>query len=168
MKTLFNKTREVSMAQFEAMWANGGYTSIGNQYSNMDKADYLQVVDRDAEKLKTQKESELEAFHASIPTYTMMGGGRYPERIEDECKLQEMRAELRAIDVVVTNVAETFNAGWVSHSTKATPPHTSTTAVSALPDAWDECYLVYRSYPTFERKLVARNNMDGTVQLFRA
>ena len=42
------------------------------------------------------------------------------------------------------------------------------TKLEQLPDSWEECFLVYEDYPTFKKVLVARNNMDGTVQLFRA
>lgn len=42
MKTLFSKTREVSMEQFEAMWTKGGTVSFASTLLG-DKRDYLFV-----------------------------------------------------------------------------------------------------------------------------
>lgn len=151
------------------MWNRGGFRAIGNQFSNCDKADYLMVVGTKASNLKKQKEKEMEAFHAAIPTHTMGGGvGRHPDNPEDEERLRQMRDEIRAIDDVVTNITETFDAGWVSAGLHATGASKTTQSVAPLPEEWEECYLIYENYPMFEKVLVARNNLDGTVQLFRA
>lgn len=168
MKHLFNKTREVPLAQFESLWNKGGFQTIGNQFSNCDKADYLVVIDKKAQELKAKKEEAMEAFHASIPTHTMGGVGRHPDNPEDEKRLHQMRDEIRAIDDVVTNITETFDAGWVSAGLHATGASKTTQSVAPLPEEWEECYLIYENYPMFEKVLVARNNLDGTVQLFRA
>lgn len=168
MYNQFNQIKEVSIEQFTAIWNKGGTRSIGSQFSNCDKADYLMVVDTKATAMKAQKERELEEFHSSIPTYSLGGVGRHPVNAKDALRLHQMRAEVQAINDVVTNIVESFDAGWVSSSLHAIASHTETNAVQALPDYWEECYLIYESYPVFKRVLVARNNYDGTVQLFRA
>lgn len=168
MQEMFYQTKEVSLKTFEAMWAKGGTRTVGTQYSNCAKADYLMVVDTKASNFKKQKEAELEAFHASIPTYSLGGVGRHPVSIEDERRLRQMQAEVQCIDDVVTNIVESFHAGWVTSGLRATGSHKEKQEVTQLPDNWEECFLVYENYPTFKRVLVARNNMDGTVQLFRA
>lgn len=168
MKHLFDKTKETTLAQFNSLWNKGGFRSIGNQFSNCDKADYLSVVDTKAKALKDKKEAEMEAFHASIPAYTMGGVGRHPVNPEDERKLRAMREEIQAIDEEVTNVTETYDAGWVSSGLHAAGASKTSHQCTPLPEQWEECYLVYESYPIYERVLVARNNHDGTVQLFRA
>lgn len=168
MKHLFDKTKEITLTQFASLWNKGGFRAIGNQYSNCDKADYLVVIDKKVQELKSQKEEAMEAFHASIPTYTMGGVGRHPVNPEDARKLRSMREEIQAIDEVVTNITETYDAGWVSAGLHATGASKTTQSVPPLPEEWEECYLVYENYPVFEKVLVARNSMDGTVQLFRA
>lgn len=170
MKHLFDKTKEVAMDAFKAIWAHGGYKSIGNQYSNGDKSEYLLVFDRKAEELRDRKLAEVEAFRDSIPTYTMMGIGKHPVNPEDEIELRAMIDELNNLSAKtqVTNVAEVFDAGWVSHSAKAVGAKTKKVQVPDLPEDWDTVTLVYEVYPVYEHKVVARNNHDGTVQLFRA
>lgn len=168
MNNLFNKTKEITIEEFVSMWNKGGTCSIGNQFSNADKSDYLMVVDTEAKDIKAQKERELEEFHSSIPTYSLGGVGRHPVNAKDALRLHQMRAEMQCINDVVTNIVETFDAGWVTSGLRATDSHTKITKIEQLPEKWEECYLIYESYPVFKRVLVARNNMDGTVQLFRA
>ena len=168
MNNMFNKTKEVTIEEFTAMWNKGGSRDIGSQFSNCDKSDYLMVVDIKASNFKKQKEAELEAFHASIPTHSIGGVGKHPDKLEDSLRLYQLRAEVQAINEVITNIVETFDTGWVSSGLKVVGSHKKITKIEQLPEEWEECYLVYESYPIFKRVLVARNNMDGTVQLFRA
>ena len=168
MFELFTKTKEVTLSQFEEIWKRGGSLSRGSQFSNCDKSDYLLVIDKDAETLRRQKEEEMEYLLDSIPTHSMMGVGRHPDSPEDEKLLQAKRDEIYSIEPIVTNVTDMFDAGWVSSALKATGPRALKKELSSLPKNWEECHLVYNQYPTFKRVLVARNNNDGTVQLFRA
>lgn len=168
MNNLFNKTKEVTLEEFVSIWNKGGSHDIGNQYSNADKTDYLMVVDTKAAEMKAQKEKKLEEFHNSIPTYSLGGVGRHPVNPEDSLRLYQMKAEIQCISTIVTNTRETFDAGWVTSGLKATGSHKEITKIEQLPEEWEECYLVYECYPTFKKVLVARNNHDGTVQLFRA
>lgn len=115
MYNQFNKTKEVTLEQFKELWNKGGACSIGNQFSNADKSNYLMVVDTEAKAMKAQKERELEEFHSSIPTYSLGGVGRYPVNAKDALRLHQMRAGVQCINDVVTNIVETFDAGWVTN-----------------------------------------------------
>ena len=119
MNNLFNKTKEVTIEEFTAMWNKGGSRVIGSQFSNCDKSDYLMVVDIKASNFKKQKEAELKAFHASIPTYSIGGVGEHPVNLGDALRIMKMREELNSISTTVTNIIETFDAGWGSNSLKA-------------------------------------------------
>lgn len=164
----FNKIREISVQEFTAIWNKGGTCSIGNQFSNADRADYLKVVDTKASAYKKQKEKELEEFHSSIPTYSLGGVGRHSVNAKDALHLHQLQIEVQCINDIVTNIIETFDAGWVTSGLKANNSQKRITKLEQLPDNWEECFLVFESYPTFKKVLVARNNHDGTVQLFRA
>lgn len=155
MQEMFYQTKEISMQEFTAIWNKGGSRNIGNQFSNADKADYLMVVDTKASNFKKQKEAELEVLHTSIPTYSLGGIGRHPVNSEDEKRLRQLRCEIQCIDDIVTNITETFSAGWVSSGLRATSSHKEKQEVTQLPDNWEECFLVFESYPTFKKVLVA-------------
>lgn len=113
MKRLFDKTKEVPMSVFKAIWAQGGTVSFSST-SLGDKRDYLYVS-------KTTDGNE--------PYYT----------------------------IAASNVKDYWDAG--KHTTKTVP---------SIPDDWEEISITYANYPVFVTKVVARNNHDGTVQLFRA
>ena len=129
MNNLFNKIKEVTLEEFILMWNKGGSRDIGNQFSNADKSDYLMVVDIEASNFKKQKEKELEEFHSSIPTYSLGGVGRHPVNAKDALRLHQMRAEVQAINEVITNIVETFDAGWVTSGLRATGSHTKITKI---------------------------------------
>lgn len=45
----FQTTKEMKLENFVQIWNLGGERSIGNQFSNMDKANYLECIDKSAE-----------------------------------------------------------------------------------------------------------------------
>lgn len=124
MNNLFNKTKEVTIEEFTAMWNKGGSVSFA-QTSNGDKRDYLYV----------SKTTDDENHY-----YT----------------------------TGMKNVVVYEDAGWVTAGLKVTGFSKEILEVPSLPDDWEEISVVYENYPTFINKVVARNNHDGTVQLFRA
>lgn len=75
--------------------------------------------------------------------------------------------ELSHDTTAIHNIARVFDSGWVTRSLRATGPQWKTQEIQELPDDWDEVYVCYRNYPQSFRKLIARNNHDGTVQLFK-
>lgn len=123
MQEMFYQTKEVTLAQFEAMWAKGGSVSY-SQYSNGDKRNYL-FVSKDTA--------------GNEPYYTM----------------------------AVNNVRNYADAGWVTANLKASGYTKEQREVVQLPEDWEEVSITFADYPTFYTKVVARNNHDGTVQLFR-
>lgn len=70
--------------------------------------------------------------------------------------------------LAVNNVRQYEDAGWVTSGIKASGYSEEQREVAQLPEDWEEVSITYADYPTFFTKVVARNNMDGTVQLFRA
>lgn len=123
MNNMFNKTKEVTIEEFTAMWNKGGSVSY-SQYSNGDKRNYL-FVSKDTA--------------GNEPYYTM----------------------------AVNNVRNYADAGWVTSHIKASGYFEEQREVAQLPEDWEEISITYADYPTFFTKIVARNNHDGTVQLFR-
>ena len=110
---IFSKTKEISSEQFISIWNLGGTCDVGNQFSNADKADYL------------------------------------------ECN-------------GIMNVNMEFDAGYVLPGIRHDNAcKWKAREVMPLPENWEEVYLVYRNYPHFQKVLVARNNHDGTVQVFK-
>ena len=45
----FQTTKEMKLENFVQIWNLGGERSVGNQFSNMDKANYLECIDKSAE-----------------------------------------------------------------------------------------------------------------------
>lgn len=53
------------------------------------------VVDTKASNFKKQKEDEIEAFQASIPTYSLGGVGQHPVNAKDALHLHQLQAEVQ-------------------------------------------------------------------------
>lgn len=69
--------------------------------------------------------------------------------------------------LAVNNIRQYEDAGWVTSHIKASGYFEEQREVAQLPEDWEEISITYADYPTFFTKIVARNNHDGTVQLFR-
>lgn len=75
--------------------------------------------------------------------------------------------ELSHDNTAIHNIARVFDWDWITQSPQVTGPDWTTQEIQELPDDWDEVYVCYRNYPQAFRKLIARNNHDGTVQLYK-
>lgn len=74
----------------------------------------------------------------------------------------------------INNIIDNFDCGYVTHYAKAKGSHKIKKNPDMLPypDDWDECYLLWQYHKgqgclACIEVLIARNNHDGTVQLFR-
>lgn len=145
-RSLISKTREVSLAEFECIWALGGWDSGSQQFINYQSHEYLWVVDKDAQEafshlqaVASQAWEDYRAGRVELATAVLKSA---------DCRDFE-RTHLR-----VTNLAQ------YGHTSRELSP---------LPANWDECFLENSKYPfknDHNKLLVARNNHDGTVQLF--
>lgn len=165
----FQTTKEMKLENFVQIWNLGGERSIGNQFSNMDKANYLECIDKSAEEKIVLLQKELDQFMDSIPTISIFGCGRYAERAEDVKIANQIQEKINFASQkrTVNNITSEFDAGWVLPGIKH-GKSSKTLNISPLPENWDEVWLVYKQYPHFHRILVARNNHDGTVQVFKS
>lgn len=141
------KTREVSLAEFERIWALGGWDSGSQQFTNFQSHDYLWVMDKNAQeasfRLKAEASQAWEDYRAGWGTLTTA------VLKSADCRDFE-RSTLR-----INNIAQ------YGHESRGLSP---------LPENWEECFLENSKYPfknDHNRLVVARNNHDGTVQLFR-
>ena len=154
----FKHTKEVSLRDFEKIWKQGGFLDIGNQFSNADKYQYLEVQDLDIQESKDNWNKQLEKLPFSL----------YDCNEEEAKKYKELIHKLNGIgSAYIANYTDVFDAGWVTagnfvgHSRR-------TREVPSLPANWKECYLCEKLAHNSSRKvLVAVNNGDGTVQLYR-
>lgn len=168
MSELFTSTKEVSLEEFMGIWFKGGEMDIGNQYSNMDKYNYLEYTDNAAIEQYEAIKKEREEFIKSL-----VDAGEcflYPltfKNEKDKEKAFEILSKADDLKKSYKNIKTVFDAGWV---TTAHHVHNKNRfkekEVPKLPQHWDEVYLVHKEYPFFNKTLVARNNHDGTVQLF--
>lgn len=169
MSELFTSTKEVSLEEFMQIWFQGGEMDIGNQYLNMNKYNYLEYIDNAAiekfDELIKAREEFIDSLEAKGECL------RYPlsfKNKEDEQKSYEMLSEIEDLQKSYKNIKTVFDAGWVTQSQHIQQRNRFVEkVVPTLPEHWDEVYLVHKEYPFFNKTLVARNNHDGTVQLFR-
>ena len=75
--------------------------------------------------------------------------------------------ELSRDTTAIHNIARVFDWDWITQSPQVTGPQWETQEIQELPDDWDEVYVCYRDGQQAFRKLIARNNHDGTVQLYK-
>ena len=67
----------------------------------------------------------------------------------------------------VKNISKSFLTGWVGANLHSGAAHQwEEKEVPHLPEDWDEVSLRYLQYPNWAECVVARNNHDGTVQIF--
>lgn len=154
------KTREVPLAEFERIWALGGWESGSQQFINCQSHDYLTTRDLSWVEKIDVKRAEMQRLWDTY-TYTLSSG---PDPlIHWKCnkaryRYSQLSAEVlndRAFRLGRNNIIRCGYKDW---------------SLSPLPALWDECYLWYSKYPfknDHNGLLVARNNGDGTVQLFR-
>lgn len=111
----FQTTKEMKLENFVQIWNLGGERSIGNQFSNMDKANYLECIDKSAEEKIVLLQKELDQFMDSIPTISIFGCGRYAERAEDVKIANQIQEKINFASQkrTVTNITSEFDAGWV-------------------------------------------------------
>ena len=154
-KDSFNKTQEVTLGLFKQIWALGGWNSGTQQFSNTESWDYLWAEVAS----KVQHKTELEAKREEIRTKATFDTGSFgigefivePELSKADI---EIAAELCCYNTGITNVT---NLGG-----KHLP-------LNELLEDWTEIYLKFNRYKQGNKRtvLVARNNHDGTVQLYR-
>ena len=154
----FEHTKEVSLKDFERIWKQGGFLDTGNQFSNADKYRYLEVQDLDIQKSKDSQGKELEKLPFSFYDCS-------PEELK---RKRELLHKINGIgSAYIKNYTELFDAGWVTAG-NCVRNSRRTREVPSLPLNWKECYLCEKLVHNFSRKvLVAVNNGDGTVQLYR-
>lgn len=169
MSELFKETKEVKLEEFMRIWFQGGEMDIGNQYLNMNKYNYLEYIDNAAIEKFDELIKARDEFIASLEAKGECL--RYPlsfKNKEDEQKCYEMLSEIEDLQKSYKNIKTVFDAGWVTQAHHIPQRNRfKEKEVQPLPEDWDEVYLVHQAYPVFKKVLVARNNHDGTVQLFR-
>lgn len=153
-KDSFNKTQEVSLEKFKQIWALGGWNSGTQQFSNTESWDYLEAEVASKVQHKAELVAKREEIHAKATFDTgSFGIGEFIVEPELSKAAIEITAELCCYNTGITNV--TNNGG------KHLP-------LSELPEDWTEVYLKFNRYKQGKHTvLVARNNHDGTVQLYR-
>lgn len=153
-KDAFNKTQEVTLEKFKQIWAIGGWDSGSQQFSNTESWDYLWVEVGYKVEYKAELEAKREEIHAKATFDTgSFGIGEFIVEPELRKYDSELAAELCAFNTGITN---TTNLGG-----KHLP-------LNELPEDWSEVYLSFSRYKQGRHVvLVARNNRDGTVQLYR-
>lgn len=169
MSELFKETKEVSLEEFMGIWFQGGEIDIRNKYLKMNKYNYLEYIDNAA----IEKFDELIKAREEFIDYLEAKGEclRCPlsfKNKEDEQKCYEMLSEIEDLQKSYKNIKTVLDAGWFTQSHHVPQRNQFVEkVVQPLPEDWDEVYLVHKDHPVFKRVLVARNNQDGTVQLFR-
>ena len=111
-------SQEMSISEFiEKYWSLGGYRQVGNQFSNMDKFDYLYVIDKD---ILQKRRAANDKYLAMIKDEEAKHGVRFVSWMEYPPHLDKAREaylnELEQLDPLVTNITGEFDAGFVSHS----------------------------------------------------
>lgn len=153
-KDAFSRTQEISLAKFKQIWELGGWDSGSQQFSSNESWDYLWVEVGYKVEYKAELEEKREEIHAKATFDTgLFGIGEFI--VEPELRKYdiELAAELCAYNTGITNVT---NLGG-----KHLP-------LNELPEDWSEVYLNFSRYKQGRHVvLVARNNRDGTVQLYR-
>ena len=153
-KDSFNKTQQVALEKFKQIWALGGWDSGTQQFSNTESWDYLWAEVASKIKHKTELEAKREEIYAKATFDTgSFGIGEFIVEPELSKAAIEITAELCCYNTGITNVT---NFGG-----KRLP-------LNELPEDWTEVYLKFNRYKQGRHTvLVARNNNDGTVQLYR-
>lgn len=165
---LFEKTREISLTEFESIWAQGGFSHSGGQFSNYNQWCYMWTVDPEKAAKQKAEQAAYDEWSSSVPKETgSFGIGTQFVHHSDWVKSFKWREELEKMSPIVNNIADRFDAGWVLG--EKLPATRTTDNVQPLPQDWEECFLEAFAYPhgTVSGVLAARNNKDGTVQLFR-
>lgn len=146
-RSVISKTREVSLVEFERIWALGGWDSGSQQFLNYQSHDYLWVVNEDAREAFNRLEAEASQAWEDYRA----GRGELATAVLKSADCRDFeRSALR-----INNITQ------YGHKSRGLSP---------LPANWDECFLEFSKYPfknDHARLLLARNNHDGTVQLFR-
>lgn len=151
-KDAFNKTQEVSLEKFKQIWALGGWDSGTQQFSNTESWDYLWATSAHKVQHKAELEAKREEIYAKATFDTgSFGIGEFIVEPELRKAAIEITAELCCYDTGITNVT---NLGG-----KRLP-------LNELPEDWEEVYLKSNRCKQGKTVLVARNNHDGTVQLY--
>lgn len=161
-------SQEMSISEFiEKYWSLGGYRQIGNQFSNMDKFDYLYVIDKD---ILQKRRAANDKYLAMIKDEEAKHGVRFVSWMEYPPHLDKAREaylnELEQLDPLVTNITGEFDAGFVSHSQHVSQGVEKTYGLTELPTNWDTLHVRFREYPAHADALLARNNHNGTVEVF--
>ena len=152
-KDSFNKTQEISLAQFKQIWELGGWDSGSQQFSNTESWDYLWAEVAS----KVQHKAELEAKRSEIHAKATFDTGLFgiAEFI--------VEPELRKADIEIAAELCCYNTG-ITNVTNLGGKHLP---LNELPEDWTEVYLNFNRYKQGKHiVLVARNNHDGTVQLY--
>ena len=153
-KDAFNKTQEISLAQFKQIWAIGGWDSGSQQFSNTESWDYLWAEVASKVQHKTELEAKRKEIHAKATFDTGLLG--IAEFI--------VEPELRKADIEIAAELCCYNTG-ITNVTNLGGKHLP---LNELPEDWTEVYLNFNRYKQGKNiTLVARNNHDGTVQLYR-
>ena len=153
-KESLNKTQEISLAQFKQIWAIGGWDSGTQQFSNTESWDYLWAEIASKVQHKAELVLRRSEIHAKATFDTgAFGIGEFIVEPELSKADIEIAAELCCYNTGITNVT---NLGG---------KHLS---LNELPEDWTEVYLKFNRYKQSKKRtvLVARNNHDGTVQLY--
>ena len=153
-KDSFKKTQQVSLENFKQIWALGGWDTGTQQLSNTESWDYLWAEVASKVQHKTKLVAKREEIHAKATFESgSFGIGEFIVEPELSKAAIEITAELCCYDTGVTNVT---NLGG------------KRLMVNELPEDWTEVYLKFNRYKQGKQNvLVARNNHDGTVQLYR-
>ena len=153
-KDSFNKTQEVTLEKFKQIWALGGWDSGTQQFSNTESWDYLWAEVAS----KVQHKAELEAKRKEIHTKATFDTGSFG--------LGQfiVEPELRKADIKIAAELCCYNTG-ITNVTNLQGKHLP---LNELPEDWTEIYLKFTRYNQGKNTvLVARNNHDGTVQLYK-
>ena len=152
-KDSFNMTQEVTLEKFKQIWALGGWDTSTQQFSNTESWDYLLAEVASKVQHKTELEAKREEIHAKATFDTgSFGIGEFIVEPELSKAAISIAAELCCYNTGITNVT---NLGG-----KRLP-------LNELPEDWTEVYLKFNRYKQGKHTvLVARNNNDGTVQLY--
>lgn len=168
MSNPFHKTREVTLKEFQQIWNEGGYIKSGAQFSNCNSHNYLWVIDKNQQAIFEAEKASYEAWAAQCPKESgVFGIGTKFANFTDWKKAFHWREKLDTMNPKLTNVTTQHSAGFVVGQFHGTSRYEN--PVVQLPEDWDEVFLEHYEYGTrsHTKTLVARNNHDGTVQLFR-
>ena len=153
-KDSFNKTQQVTLEKFKQIWALGGWDTSTQRLSNTESWDYLWAEVAS----KVQHKNELEEKRSEIYAKATFETGSFGigEFI--------VEPELRKADIEIAAELCCYNTG----ITNVTNLGGKRLTLNELPTDWTEVYLKFNRYKQGKHTvLVARNNNDGTVQLYR-